>query len=81
MENTLPETNIAPTMDGWNTTFLLGRPIFRGEPLVSGRVAVVFFVVHVYFFHLTNLKLPSYEGANVERKRAFFSGASQEVIM
>ncbi len=25
-------------MDGWNTTFLLGRPIFRGEPLVSGRV-------------------------------------------
>ena len=27
--NTLPETNIAPKMDGWNTTFLLGRPIFR----------------------------------------------------
>ena len=27
-------------MDGWNTTFLLGRPIFRGGlPLVSGRVA------------------------------------------
>ena len=26
---TLPETNIAPT-------FLLGRPIFRGELLVSG---------------------------------------------
>ena len=25
-------------MDGWNTTFLLGWPIFRGEPLVSGRV-------------------------------------------
>ena len=25
-------------MDGWNTTFLLGRPIFRGELLVSGRV-------------------------------------------
>ena len=23
-------------MNGWNTTFLLGRPIFRGEPLVSG---------------------------------------------
>ena len=22
--------------DGWNTTFLLGRPIFRGELLVSG---------------------------------------------
>ncbi len=25
-------------MDGWNTTFLLGRPIFRGELLVSGSV-------------------------------------------
>ena len=27
-------------MDGWNTTFLLGRPIFRGELLVSGRVTL-----------------------------------------
>ena len=28
---TLPETNSSPLkMDGWNTTFLLGRPIFRG---------------------------------------------------
>ena len=28
---TLPETNSLPLkMDGWNTTFLLGRPIFRG---------------------------------------------------
>ena len=27
----LPETNELPLkMDGWNTTFLLGRPIFRG---------------------------------------------------
>ena len=27
----LPETNSSPLqMDGWNTTFLLGRPIFRG---------------------------------------------------
>ena len=28
----LPETNIfaPPKMDGWNTSFLLGRPIFRG---------------------------------------------------
>ena len=25
-------------MDGWNTTFLLGWPIFRCELLVSGRV-------------------------------------------
>ena len=29
--NTLPETNSSPLkMDGWNTTFLLGRPLFRG---------------------------------------------------
>ena len=28
---TLPETNSSPLkMDGWNTTFLLGRPIFKG---------------------------------------------------
>ena len=28
---TLPETNSSPLqMDGWNTTFLLGRPIFTG---------------------------------------------------
>ena len=26
---TLPEANIAPE-DGWNTSFLLGRPIFKG---------------------------------------------------
>ena len=28
---TLPETNgLHLEMDGWNTTFLLGKPIFRG---------------------------------------------------
>ena len=28
--DTLPETNSSPLkLDGWNTTFLLGRPIFR----------------------------------------------------
>ena len=33
---TLPATNSSHLkMDGWNTTFLLGRPIFRGELLVS----------------------------------------------
>ena len=36
---TLPETNSSPLkMDGWNTSFLLGWPIFRGEQLVSERV-------------------------------------------
>ena len=40
--NIHPETNSSPLkMDGWNTTFLLGRPIFRGEPLVSGRVSIL----------------------------------------
>ena len=35
---TLPETNIAPE-NGWlEYCFLLGRLIFRGELLVSGRV-------------------------------------------
>ena len=39
---TLPETNELPLkMDGWNTTFLLGRPIFRGELLVSRRVVFI----------------------------------------
>ena len=39
--STLPETNSSPLkMDGWNTTFLLGRPIFRCELLVSGRVTI-----------------------------------------
>ena len=36
-------------MDGWNTTFLLGRPIFRGKPLVSGRV--IYFLQLSTFFH------------------------------
>ena len=38
-KSTLPKTNSSPLkMDGWNTTFLLGWPIFRGELLVSERV-------------------------------------------
>ena len=37
---TLPETNSSHLkMDGWNTGFLLGRPIFRGELLVLGSVS------------------------------------------
>ena len=37
--STLPETNsLHLKMDGWKTSFLLGRPIFRCELLVSGRV-------------------------------------------
>ena len=40
-QNTYPETNVWPLeMDGWYTIFLLGRPIFRGKLLVSGRVTL-----------------------------------------
>ena len=35
---TLPETNMNLKMDGWNTSTLLGWPIFGGELLVSGSV-------------------------------------------
>ena len=39
---TLPKTNSSPLkMDGWNTSFLLGWPTFRGELLVSGSVLVL----------------------------------------
>ncbi len=39
LDDTLPETNSSHLeMDGWNTTFLLGYPIFRGELLVLGSV-------------------------------------------
>ena len=46
--HTLPETNSLPLkMDGWNTTFLLGRPIFRGyvsfregKPLINIFISV-----------------------------------------
>ena len=31
-------------MDGWNTSFLLGWPIFRGELLVSGRVYIYIYI-------------------------------------
>ena len=43
---TLPKTNSSPLkMDGWKTTFLLGRPIFRGY--VSFREGTCFFG-HIY---------------------------------
>ena len=36
--DTILRTNNLPLkIDGLKTTFILGRPIFRGEPLVSGR--------------------------------------------
>ena len=41
-EGSFPETNSSHLkMDGWNTNFLLGWPIFRGELLVSGRVPIL----------------------------------------
>ena len=38
--DTLPETNVFAPENGWleDDPFLLGRPIFRCELLVSGRV-------------------------------------------
>ena len=46
---TLPETNKSPLkMDGWKTTFLLGRPIFRGY--VSFRECIL-----VFFWTTTSL--------------------------
>ena len=44
---TLPETNSSPLkMDGWNTTFLLGWPIFRGYvSFREGRVVIVILMV------------------------------------
>ena len=39
VDSTLPETNSSHLkMDGWNTSFLLGWPMFRCELLVSGGV-------------------------------------------
>ena len=40
-KDTFPETNSSHLkMGGWNTSFLLGWPIFRGKLLVSGSVHV-----------------------------------------
>ena len=48
---TLPETNSSHLkMDGWNTTFLLGWPIFRCELLVSGRVICFPRLETMFFF-------------------------------
>ncbi len=47
LEPTLPETNSShPKMAGWNTSFLLGSPIFKGELLVSGRGILSNFPYH-----------------------------------
>ena len=39
-------------MDGWNTTFFLGWPIFRGELLVLGSVARKYLPIHVHGWFL-----------------------------
>ncbi len=49
MENTLPETNSSPLkMDGWNPTFLLGRPIFRGYVSFREGTWLQFREIHFY---------------------------------
>ncbi len=46
---TLPETNSSPLkIDGWNTTFLLGRLIFRGY--VGFREGIICIRRRVNFF-------------------------------
>ena len=43
---TLPETNSSHLkMDGWNTNFLLGRPIFQGRTVSFTEGLCVFFLV------------------------------------
>ena len=54
-QNTLPEINIAPKSDGWNDTFLLGRPIS-----ISGReTSVPFAVATARRFFLDPVLLPA----------------------
>lgn len=54
-QNTLPEINIAPKSDGWNDTFLLGRPIS-----ISGReTSVPFAVAKARRFFLDPVLLPA----------------------
>ena len=49
---TLPKTNMEKLeMDGWKTTFLVERPIFRGELLVSGRVLWKNQIIWLWFSH------------------------------
>ena len=44
-------------MDGWNTLFLLGWPIFRGEMLVSGSVVCLFVYLNRFFQVLYTLNI------------------------
>ena len=53
-------------MDGWNTTFLFGRPIFRGELLVSGRVVKTEIFIN-------------FRGEHVPRQLEFFLRNHQDV--
>ena len=56
---TFSETNSSSLkMDGWNTTFLLGRPIFRGKPLVSGRVSLIVIFPHLLQKKHVSIPLP-----------------------
>ena len=41
-------------MDGWKTTFLLGRPIFRGELLGLGDVGILFHLCIVKWSQVVN---------------------------
>ena len=54
--STLPETNSSPLkMDSWNTTFLLGRPIFRGY--VSFREGSFFVLLYMCWIRVSFFKV------------------------
>ena len=76
---TPPKFNSSPLQNGgWKTSFLLGRPIFRGEQLNFGRVNCVFFL-HPYIRGV-NFTLPKkIAGFLVPTKRTQIE--SQEICL
>ena len=65
---TLPETNSSHLkMDGWNTTFLLGRPIFRDH--VSFREGMIYIYIFLKcFINMNILVLNRFIYANICRE-------------
>ena len=76
---TLPETNIAPENGWleicWNTSFFLGRLIFRCELLVSGRVSS--FISHI--FVRSNLRFPDLPDEKTNYVHQGFLGHKQRL--
>ena len=61
-KNTIPETNsLHLKMDGWNTTFLLGRPIFRGENVSFREGMPSSSSSYIFIFGFFGSQLPIYQ--------------------